>query len=115
MAKKRSKMADLQDAAVGAGAADQVVGLGEIGGDRLLQEHVNALLEEEPGDLVVGAGRHRDADGIDEADQVAGVGDGPHAVALGDTGRARGVQVGDRDQAAAPGSAAYLAAWRLPI
>ena len=58
-------MADLQDAAVGAGAADQIVSLGEIGGDRLLQKHVNALPEEEPGDLVMGADRHRDADRID--------------------------------------------------
>ena len=86
-------MADHQGDAGAAGGGDDVVALLDRGGDRLLDQDMDAALDAGQRDLAMQMGRRRDGDGIDaELEQALEIGDGRAAerardeVALGAIG-----------------------------
>ena len=70
----RLQVADLEDALVFFGQFDQVVGLGQGGGDRLFHHDIDSMLQAGLGNLVVEGGRHRYGHRIDQGDQFAVIG-----------------------------------------
>ena len=56
--------ADLEDESLCIGQGDQFVRLGERHGDRFFQKDIHARLEKDRGNLIMGAGRHGDRDGV---------------------------------------------------
>ena len=64
-------MADRQNAVLDFGQRDQRVGFIEVGGDRLLHQHMDAGVKEGAHDRGMGDGRRADADEIDLAQKFA--------------------------------------------
>ena len=81
------------------GERDQGVGLVQGRGDRLLEEDIDAALEQAARHRNVLAGRHGDARHVDPADQVVGAGQRQDAEALGQAARRVRIAIDHRDQA----------------
>ncbi len=92
------------------GQRDQRIGLGQRGGDRLLDQHIGAGVQERPHDGRMGHGGRADADDIDGAQKIAPVGDGAHAMRRRD-----GLRVSPFGSAtpisSTPGMCEYFEAW----
>ena len=91
-------VADLQHGSAPLGGGDQFLGLGEVGGQRLLDQHGDAARQEVGGDGVMGEGGGGDDGGVHQRRQGGVVGKGPRAAAEGDGLGLGGVRVGDADQ-----------------
>ena len=91
-------VADLQHQSAPLGQRDELIGLGGIDGQRLLDQHGDAARQEIGGDGVMGEGRGGDHGRVHQRHegQVAGV--GPRVAAEGDGLGLGGVRVGDADQ-----------------
>ena len=92
--------ADLEDQPLCPGEGDQFIRLGKRRGDRFFQQDVHARLQKDRGDLMVGAGRHGDRDGVDLSQKSAVV---RQNLAVAAVGRLPGIllhHVGDADDPA---------------
>ena len=111
---KRSRWPTWRMRCAPGGERDQRVGLGEARRDRLLDQHVQAALQQAARDREVRAGRHRDARGIDPPDQSPAIGQRQDAQPLS----ARRAPPPRRDRpprpAVRPRRRAYFSAWWRP-
>ena len=80
------------------GELDQLVGLGERGGDRLFDQEVQTLLQALSRHRVVAIGRHRDDRRIDLAERLAIVGERSAVELLCERRGARAVSIDHRDK-----------------
>jgi hypothetical protein len=87
------EVTDLQHSIVPGRGRDELASLSERLGDRLLDEHVQAVLEARHRDRVMKRRRRRDADRVHVPEQLAEIGDGPTVRFLRDTLPRRGVGV----------------------
>ena len=105
---------DLQDALHARGERDQLARLGRGLGDRLLDQHVRAGLEEVAGDREMRRRRRDDADRIDLAEQLAVVGERARAELGGHGRRAPRLRGSTTATSSQPAACAYFCAWKRP-
>ena len=91
-------MADLEGDASGSGQLDQLLGLGERRGQRLLDHRRDPARQEGAGHRAVQGRRDGDRDGVDAIDQVAVIGERLGAVTPGHEARLLDPGVGHADQ-----------------
>ena len=89
------------------GGADEAVGGGEIGGNGLFNQDVDAGFEERAGDIGVGGGGDGNDGGVDFSGELAGISEGEARIGSGDFGGAGGVGVDDGDERGAGRLARY--------
>ena len=92
----------VQDGAAAPRDREQLAGLFDGGRDRLLDQDADTGLQQVGRDREVLLGGYRDADDVDQADQVAMVDERAGVVGSRDLGRARPVDVDDAGQLDVP-------------
>ena len=102
------EVTDLQHATHARGRRHELARLVERLGDRLFDEHVDAVLETAHGDRVVQRRGRRDADRIDVAEQLAEIRDGPAAGFAGHALARRRVGIDHGDQLRSVGTGIFL-------
>jgi hypothetical protein len=85
----------------------EAVGGGEVGGDGLFDEDIDAGFEQGAGDVGVGGGGDGDDGGIDSSGELAGIGEWQAGVGGGDFGGAGGIGVDYGDEFGTGGLADY--------
>src|SRR5271169_171427 len=87
------EMSHLEDAAVGVGCLDELIGRSEILRDGLFNEYVDSSFQKGAADFGVSGGRNGDDGGVDLAGELAGVCECGARVGGGDLGGPIGVSV----------------------
>ena len=104
----------LQDATTRAAVATSSRASSSVSGDRLFDEHVDAVLEAAHGDRVVQRRGRRDADRIDLAEQLAKSATGRQPASPATRSRVAAVGIDHGDQLRRRRHWAYFWAWKRP-